>query len=74
MQVQTALQEYFQTLKGWKKIHYYNNIPYSKFNLVAWKKQWCFLPILKDLQIITDGMLRRVYDQSKGSICIFVSE
>lgn len=43
-----------------KKIHYYNNIPYSYFNLVAWKKWWCFLSILKDLQIITERMLRRV--------------
>lgn len=61
MQVQTALQEYFQILKRWKKkILYYNNIPYSNLILICcMKKRWYFLPVLKDPQIITEAMLRK---------------
>lgn len=58
MQVQTALQEYFQTLKGWKKLHYYK-IPYGNLILICYMKKWCFPPVLKDPQIITEEMLRQ---------------
>lgn len=57
-----------------KKIHYYNNIPYSNFNLVAWKNDGAFFPFSGPPDYYWKDAEESVNDESKRSICIFVSD